>query len=516
MERRSGRKRHSTDSSVDDLQTKKRKKSSKRDQSTMHDTLVSPPTYSPLPTHSSPSKRKKSSAPVITKPPPPPSASANGGGSAKAGKKKKKKVKEEEEVIEEPVEQAAAEVQTEVQTKPKRKGKAFYLKPANGSWSKHVGSLVMYRAVSQALMMETDPRENEATVNWNMMSAGFISAKDLELIWCLIKKEFPGKSLTAIRDELKPYTAITTAEVNRAGVREQFKSEFPKAPPTPYMLFVRIKTAAMRAKHPGIKMMEIAKKLGAKWQSIGTEKQDKYRQQYQDLKVEYKAKLADFYSHHPDAKVPTRMRSKAKDDDSLTPEEKRIKELKAFLPKPPPSAYMLFCKAKRSKVQKQHPELNSKQITLKLSMKWKDMISTQQAKYKESYDNEKRRHKEQMKIFHETYPDAKDLLSKGKKSKSEDTSTQTSMVATPGRPLHVINEETDYDTSSSEGEEESEGGVAQGGVVVPSESEKSDTEQLSDEHSPVPKSAVAIFNSKSRDKSPDSILTSDDSSDSDQ
>ncbi len=57
------------------------------------------------------------------------------------------------------------------------------------AWSKHVGSLVMYRAVSQALMMETDPRENEATVNWNMMSAGFISAKDLELIWCLIKKE---------------------------------------------------------------------------------------------------------------------------------------------------------------------------------------------------------------------------------------------------------------------------------------------------------------------------------------
>ncbi len=47
----------------------------------------------------------------------------------------------------------------------------------------------MYRAVSQALMMETDPRENEAAVNWNMMSAGFISAKDLELIWCLIKRE---------------------------------------------------------------------------------------------------------------------------------------------------------------------------------------------------------------------------------------------------------------------------------------------------------------------------------------
>ena len=45
---------------------------------------------------------------------------------------------------------------------------------------------------------------------------------------------------------------------------------------------------------------------GKKWQSMGADKQDKYRQQYQQLKKEHESKLAAFYDHHPDAKVPVR------------------------------------------------------------------------------------------------------------------------------------------------------------------------------------------------------------------
>ncbi len=47
----------------------------------------------------------------------------------------------------------------------------------------------MYRAVSQAIMLEMDPRTNEKSINWSMLSGGFITAKDLELIWCFIKQE---------------------------------------------------------------------------------------------------------------------------------------------------------------------------------------------------------------------------------------------------------------------------------------------------------------------------------------
>ena len=48
-------------------------------------------------------------------------------------------------------------------------------------------------------------------------------------------------------------------------------------------------------------------------------------------------------------------------------------QLKAEAPKPPLSAYMLFCRAKREKVHRKHPKLSSKEVTVKLSKKWKSM-----------------------------------------------------------------------------------------------------------------------------------------------
>jgi hypothetical protein len=34
---------------------------------------------------------------------------------------------------------------------------------------------------------------------------------------------------------------------------------------------------------------------------------------------------------------------------------------------------MLFCKAKREKVHKKHPKMAAKEVTLKLSKRWKSM-----------------------------------------------------------------------------------------------------------------------------------------------
>ncbi len=99
--------------------------------------------------------------------------------------------------------------------------------------------------------------------------------------------------------------------------------EFPKAPPTPYMIFVKNKTATIRAKFPDLNQVEIARKLGkqvclpwlfymchtfigTKWNALGSEKQEKFKQQYQKLKAAYDIKLKEFYTRHPDAKVPTR------------------------------------------------------------------------------------------------------------------------------------------------------------------------------------------------------------------
>ena len=60
--------------------------------------------------------------------------------------------------------------------------------PSSPAWCKHIGSLLIYRCVCQAMMMSLDPREHDQ-VNWGVLAGGFVSAKDLELIWCLIKRE---------------------------------------------------------------------------------------------------------------------------------------------------------------------------------------------------------------------------------------------------------------------------------------------------------------------------------------
>lgn len=42
----------------------------------------------------------------------------------------------------------------------------------------------------------------------------------------------------------------------------QFKDEFPKAPPTAYMLFHRRKVPSLKAKYPNHNMKDVAKILG--------------------------------------------------------------------------------------------------------------------------------------------------------------------------------------------------------------------------------------------------------------
>lgn len=56
-------------------------------------------------------------------------------------------------------------------------------------------------------------------------------------------------------------------------------------------------------------------------------------------------------------------------------------QLKSECPKPPLSAYMLFCKAKREKVHKKHPKMAAKEVTMKLSMRWKSMEEDEKVQF---------------------------------------------------------------------------------------------------------------------------------------
>ena len=137
----------------------------------------------------------------------------------------------------------------------------------------------------------------------------------------------------------------------------QYKDEIPKPPLTPYMLFMKSKLPKLKRKHPDLQMTVVASKLGTgrergrraggwegetggkgggrgrdeggdgggggrgdvvretlfvsppgkKWNMIGHEKQERYKQQHVALKAAYETQLQRFYEEHPDAKpAPTR------------------------------------------------------------------------------------------------------------------------------------------------------------------------------------------------------------------
>ena len=114
----------------------------------------------------------------------------------------------------------------------------------------------------------------------------------------------------------------------------QYKDQVPKQPLSAYMLFTKSKGPKLKAKHPELSQTEMAVKLGErkcdeakfftppfqipsphphtctpssegkKWKSMGPERQEKYKQQYVTLRKSYETQLEQFYSDHPDAKLP--------------------------------------------------------------------------------------------------------------------------------------------------------------------------------------------------------------------
>ena len=125
----------------------------------------------------------------------------------------------------------------------------------------------------------------------------------------------------------------------------QYKDQVPKQPLSAYMLFTKSKGPKLKAKHPELSQTEMAVKLGEKmrdcdqaifnipptptnhtplssihthtpssegkkWKSMGSERQEKYKQQYMTLRKSYETQLEQFYSDHPDAKPPRLSRAR--------------------------------------------------------------------------------------------------------------------------------------------------------------------------------------------------------------
>ena len=84
----------------------------------------------------------------------------------------------------------------------------------------------------------------------------------------------------------------------------QYKDLVPKHPLSAYMLFSQAKGPKLKEKYPNMNCKQMAVKLGKRWQTMGAEKQEKYKQQSLLLRKAYNTEMEMFYQEHPDARPP--------------------------------------------------------------------------------------------------------------------------------------------------------------------------------------------------------------------
>ena len=71
------------------------------------------------------------------------------------------------------------------------------------------------------------------------------------------------------------------------------------------------------------------------------------------------------------------------------------------------TAFFQFFTAKREKLVEKHPELQAREVSIKLSEKWKSLSDERKEKYRLKYQMEKETYVQDMEQFYEDYPEAK-------------------------------------------------------------------------------------------------------------
>jgi len=91
----------------------------------------------------------------------------------------------------------------------------------------------------------------------------------------------------------KPYTDKAAAEKSKLDAEKKAKEEgVIKRPASAYMLFANDNRAKVVKENPGLKVTEVASKLGVLWKNLSEGEKKKYEDQYQRNKEEYEKKKA--------------------------------------------------------------------------------------------------------------------------------------------------------------------------------------------------------------------------------
>ena len=137
----------------------------------------------------------------------------------------------------------------------------------------------------------------------------------------------------------------------------------PKRPLSAFLLFSKAERANVAREHPGASLGEISKWLGERWKAADAETKGMYHAQHAASKADLGA--VQPVSHVPTAHTATASANVATITMTHAPENASAR------PKRPPSAFLLFSKAERANVAREHPGASLGEISKRLGERWK-------------------------------------------------------------------------------------------------------------------------------------------------
>jgi len=200
------------------------------------------------------------------------------------------------------------------------------------------------------------------------------------------------------------------------GKRKTKKTKDPNAPKRPlsaFMYFCQDKRSDIQAQNPNAKFADLGKIMGAQWKELSPADKKPYEKKNQADKERYETEKANYTGPEGGDDDGGGKKKKAKKEGGGKAKKDKDK------PKSAPSAYVLWCKVERPKLQATHKEATFGELGTLLGAAWKNLSDEEKEPYIKEHAELKKEADAKKKAYEDKHGKPEKKAGK-KKKKTED------------------------------------------------------------------------------------------------
>ena len=235
----------------------------------------------------------------------------------------------------------------------------------------------------------------------------------IEVISSVLEPDEINTVRVALEEQQNELQKVITNNLPKQKVLPFKKAKDPDAPKrgkSSYIFFCVDKRQEVIDANPDMSAKDIIKELGRVWRDdTSDEEKKKYQEQSATDKARYEDEMTD-YSPPSDLGFVTEKKKKAKRNG----------------PKRGRTSYIFFCTEQRPIIKKENPDMNTKEITSQLGVRWKALSEKEKKPYVKLAQNDKDRYdKEKADYVDEEEDDEPVVEKKSKKEKNSSKKDKT-------------------------------------------------------------------------------------------